>query len=133
MFNTKGENMKNLSTTYPQAFPAMVYIGKSRWDDESAVSTCGWCETVNFKGATIRKIMKPTFRIMVQTIKEAKILEKLVHKELDAKFGPRAVVFGCCALRQGAKPNRSDEWWYCTTSEIEAVLTELTIKGDYRD
>lgn len=124
--------MKNLSTTYPQAFPAMVYVGSSNWEDEKA-SSCGWCKTDNYEGAVIRKIMKPTFRIMVQTQKEAKRLEKLVHKELDARFGPRAVVFGCCALRQGAKPNRSDEWWYCTTSEIEAVLTELTIKGDYRE
>ena len=134
MLNTKGENMKNdLSTTYPQAFPAMVYIGKSRWDDESAVATCGWCETVNFKGATLRKIMKPTFRIMVNSVKEAKTLEKMVHDVLDAKFGPRAFVYGCCSDMAGDKPNRSDEWWYCSTSDIETILTELTIKGDYRE
>ena len=77
--------------------------------------------------------MKPSFRIMVQNQREAERLERLVHTELDAQFGPRAAVFGCCALRDGAKPNRSDEWWYCTTSEIEEILTKITIKGAYRE
>ena len=130
--NNTGENMKNLSTTYPQAFPAMVYVGKSNWEDEKA-STCGWCRTENFEGAVIRKIMKPSLRIMVLSEKEAETLEQLVHAELDAKFGPRAAVFGCNSLRQGEKPNRSDEWWFCTTSDIEEILTRITIKGDYRE
>ena len=92
--------MKNLSSTYPQAFPAMVYVGKSNWEDEKA-STCGWCKTENFEGAVIRKIMKPSLRIMVLSEKEAETLEQLVHAELDAKYGPRSAVFGCNSLRQG--------------------------------
>jgi len=133
MLIKKEQIMENLSTTYPQPFPAMVYIGKSKWDNETQVATCGWCKTENFKGATIRKIMQPTFRIMVQSIKEAKTLEKMVHDVLDAKFGHRAFVWGCCSDMNGNKPNRSDEWWYCSASDIEAVLTELTIKGEYRE
>jgi len=130
MLNTKEKKM-NLSTTYPQAFEALVYIGYSQWPNETNVATCGWCKINELKHAQIRKIMVPTFRIMLRTEAEAYQMEKKIHDILDQKFGGgskykgRAFVWGCCSEMGGNKPNRSDEWWYCSTDDIEKVAMEL--------
>ena len=73
----------NLSTTYPQAFEALVYIGYSQWPNETNVATCGWCKINELKHAQIRKIMVPTFRIMLRTEAEAYQMEKRIHGILD--------------------------------------------------
>jgi len=116
-----------LSTTYPQDnyFTHIVYIGKSMWENEENVATCGYCAADNLESAEIRKIMKPVLTIAMRSKREAEKLEKTIHRELDRRYGARAAVWGCCALRGGDKPNRSDEWWVCSPEEIQEVMFKI--------
>lgn len=106
-------------------FTHFVYIGESRLPEEGNVATCGYCATENFESAQLRKIMKPVCTIAMRSKAEAEKLEKTIHRELDRRYGARAAVWGCCALRGGDKPNRSDEWWVCSSREIQSVMFRI--------
>ena len=110
-------------------FTHFVYIGKSRLPNEDGVATCGWCDMDTFESAQIRKIMEPTCTIALRSEDEARRLEKTIHRELDRQFGPRAMIWGGCTLRNGDKPNRSDEWWWCSPQEIQEIMFNITTGG----
>ena len=108
MLNTKGENMKNLSTGYTHT----VYVGNSLSVMEGNCWTFGWCANENLEDCKVRKHMKVYYTFNFTSEQNARQAEAVCHAVCKELFGKRANVVFSCSARHGDAPNRSDEWWY---------------------